>query len=404
MFFGRDRPEEIKLSDLYKLLESSFEGRLGSLGSKAVSIIKDLERETKNFGSACDYLEKHDAEPHTGNIYFQDTASLKEQKIAYTRAVKRILKGLSLTPDKDLNTYSRYKGMLSNVDIFINDILKTNANFKPVMFCFGNGLKGMRNTFSEIEKSRDKLRREIESRTDEAHGYDTLIERLDTLSMQDEEMRLMRQSITDLKIRLQGSDSNEDRLNIEKLETELKDKRTEVAKAKKVVAEASVKINILCAPLDRASKKFDHGSLRKRRLHDFIDNPVEAIATKSDYDTFLALLNELYDSVESGFVEVRSKSETKSQISGLVNLNIHEKINLLKTDKDKIVSLERELSLIEKTLSDMYSSKIERGDIEKDIEKTERNLEETVRAHALNKKAIEEMFAKNYKKQISIIT
>ena len=162
MLFGKgDKAEEVESGELDALLNSLFNRKIGSFGSKASGITKDLERARLQFGDACRKFDQLNAEPEVENIYIDTSAFVKSQKGFYSTALRRVIEDWEIFGAESSNAYNKYMMVLSNAERFINETLRTNSNFKKVLLSYPDHLDNFKKSFSLIERYRDNLKNEL---------------------------------------------------------------------------------------------------------------------------------------------------------------------------------------------------------------------------------------------------
>ena len=79
----------------------------------------------------------------------------------------------------------------------------------------------------------------------------------------------------------------------------------------------------LILPLERISKKFDHLSVRKTTLSEFIADSTSRINNEGDYQKFKQLLSELRKSINEDKVEAKNNTRINESISELIDSNLY---------------------------------------------------------------------------------
>ncbi len=402
MFFGMHKPEEMNPEELFSMLDALFEKKLGSLGSLSNSIIKDLKHIKMEFGDQSLKLEKDDAEPYVGNIYLPNITGIKSQKNAYAKALKHAMDKMELDVQNCTNSYDRCKTILSNVDVTTNEILKLNASFKLAMFCYPRYITSFGRFFSTIEKLREALMRAIDARVHEASEYVELKGQINNLLMQIEEVKGLRESMGALKDAMDHKDQGTMEKDHEELSQKLSVKKSEFENFNHEISKLSEKINSLILPLDRSAKKLDHLSNRKKQLHPFISNPFDAIKSEGEYGQFVALVNELKEAIEAGTVDTKNKAGTLIQISTLLDSDVYGTINSVRSLRNAKLEVEREVSMLVRSINDIKESKNNSEQIKLDAMEMENSAKKLEREIALTKATIELSFSKYYRKSIRL--
>jgi len=402
MFFGRNELENIKFDALDKLLISLFEKKLGQLDAKTRAIIKELNQARLEFVDACNKFEKLDVEPYTEDIRFANVNFIKGQKELYATALLRIISKMSLEAD-DAVYYNRYRLVLSNVDETTNEILKANAHFKLVMYCYSSYIGNFKRSFSAIGRFREALRHELDSKSKEALEYAKLKEQITRLNLQVEELETLNHNINALKEVLNSKDKGMAGKDEEELSESLSIKKTELSKLNDELSKLSERISVLTIPLERPSKKLDHLSPRKKPLYYFIANPVKHISNETEYNEFVVLVNELKEAVDKRTIEIKNRAGTISLIYALLNSDLYNIINTFKLLQQKRSEVGDEIKSLEIIFEGIKKGKDTSNEIIRDMATTEERVKEITKLITSTKSTIETMFSSYYRKSISII-
>jgi len=404
MRFGKHEPEKIKPDELEKLLNSLFEKKLDQFEPKAHAIINELKKSKLEFSEACNELKELKAEPYTEDIRPQTINFIKSQKGLYADALRRNISNMNLEPINALNSYEKYKLILSNVDKVTNEVLKSNANFKQAMYCYSDHLGNFKRSFSAIERLMEALRHEIESRSKEASEYAALKEHISKLNLQSDELEVLNQSANALREFLNNKDKDMVGKDESKLSESLSSKRSELSSVRSEISKLSERINLLTSPLERSAKKFDHVSAKKKQLHYFLEDPITRISNEFEYIEFMTLVKELKGAVEKGTIETKNKPGTTSLISALLDSDIYNIINSLKSLQLKRSEIENEINILEIALVDIKKGKDASSKAAQEIATIEERAKEITKSMTSTKSTIEAMFSDYYHKQMSIIS
>lgn len=402
MFFGKKEPEKIRPEALVQLLGSLFDKRLGQFEARARAITGDMRRARAEFGDACNAFAELDAEPYFSNIYLANINSIKSQKGQYTSVLGHIVSKMGLDVDDGLNPYDRYKLLLSSVGAITNEVLQANAKFKTVLYCYSKHLETLTRSFSAIEKSREALRREIDSRSKEASEYAALKERISMLDLKAGELKGLDQSLNALKDILSSRDKNAIAADEAKLSESLARMRTELSSTSGEIAKLSERISLLTLPLERPSKKLDHVSVRRRQLHPFMVDPIGRIGDENDYKNFTVLIYELKEAVEKGTVDTKNKEETLSLIRTLLGADTYGYVSAFRLLQHKRSNIEDEIRALGGVLDGIRKNKDDSAKAIQEMEVIENRMKEATASIASTKSVIEAMFLDYYHKPISI--
>ena len=403
MFFGRRKLEEVKADELDQFIDIQFEKKLGRFKSRSHVITNSLNQTILRFKDACDRFEELNAEPYIENPYFTNISSIKTQKGPYARSLKHILGGTSLAAEDTSNSYDRYKRILSDLEGMIKKILGTNSSFKTVLYCYSNQLGEFKSRFSEIQRYTGALKDELDNRADDFSEYSTVVEHVSRLHSCDEELEALGKSVdkskTDAKWDgVSASDSNETGISMK-----LADKKAELTRLDKEKANLHNEINSLILPLERASKKLDHLSVGKVKLHTFIENPINAINNESDYSKFRMLVKELEENMRKGAIDLKNIGNVSEAVSTLLDSDIYPLINLFKSIQQKESEVSREVGALERDLNEIKKARAASEEYAQEIAEMGAKIDEAKRSNVVEKSIIEKLCLDHYGVLISII-
>lgn len=403
MFFGRKEPEGVAPEGLEKLLTELFERKIGQFEPRARSILENVEDARKEFIQACDTLESLDVEPYTEDLYFASVSSIKNQKILYTKSIRRIANDMRLETTSGRTSYERYGLALREVEDAINEMLKTNASFKTVLYCYSNHFGAFKRAFSGIERCRDDLRHEIANRTNEAAEYAKVREEISRFDMGKEELKTLEQSIAALEWSLNEKNGKELEDEEGMLLRNLEEKRREFSEMATNATRLSEKVSLLTAPLERPARKQDHLSLKRVMLSSFINDPINKINNEAQYGEFVSLLKEMKENVEKGEIDTKNKEGTLNSISMLLNSDIYSTIDSFNSLQVRKAVVNEEVKILGRTLNELKKGKDSTEKAGKDIILMREEAETTRKSIGAGKASIERMFFEYYRKQITVI-
>jgi DNA repair exonuclease SbcCD ATPase subunit len=402
MFFARRKPEAVSADKLAQFLDLQFEKKLGPLGSKSNAITDSLNQTMRRFGDACDRFGQLDAEPHIEGRYLASANSIKTQKSRYAGSLKHILGSASLEAGDAINSYDRYRRILSNLEGMIKKVLETNANFKTVLYCYSNYLWDFKSLFSEIERLAGALKSEIDNRSEDFSEYGAVGEHVSRLNRYREELEALNKSVQSLKTDAKSGDENAPDKNGTDISMKLGDKKAELARLNKERSALRSKINSLILPLERASKKLDHLSASKAKLHAFVEDPISAINNEREYGEFMALVRELDEKIRTGAIDLKNSDRVGETASMLLGSDIYSMICSFRSNQQKELEIGREVEALEKGLNEI---KRERTDSERhmqEITRMEGRLHEIEKSMEAEKSTIEKLFLDHYGVLISV--
>jgi uncharacterized coiled-coil protein SlyX len=404
MFFGRgdDKTEEVKEEALYSLLNSSLDAKLKNAGSRASRYVKELNDARKAYEKACKNFAAVTADPHVENPYIDFTSTLKDQKNSYTITLIRILGDWNPAIPEGQNIYERYSKVLSGTEYFIEETLKANNKFKYVLYTYGNYFGDFKKSFALIERQRDLLKSELESVQNELSEYNITKGKIDTLKVLGKELNTANEMVNSLNESLKSASSSSKEAEENKLETALSSQDKDMQELNRKISEINVRVSQLILPLERVSKKFDHLSVRKPTLSEFIADPTSRISSESDYQEFTKLLSELKKSIAEGKIEAKNNSRINESISELMDYNLYVEIGTLRDLEGRRAELDRSIRMLRTDLSYIKQSKSSHEKVMSEIHSLETGKKETMQRVKDVKASIEKLFLEYYKKRIRI--
>jgi hypothetical protein len=402
MLFGKKEPEKVNPDSLVTLLDSLFGNRLGDFAARSRAIAEDIRSAFAEFGKAVEAFDRVSAEPYIANPYFSNINSIKSQKVQYTGVMGHIVGKIRLDVVDGVNPYDQYRQLLSNIDMVTNEVLQTNASFKTVLLCYSNHLNALTRSFSAIERPREALRREIESKSKEASEYAALKERISVMYIKIEELKELERNLNTLKDMASSKGNGTTEKEEARLSESLAGMRVELSGASEEASRLSKNISLLTLPLERPSKKLDHSSDRRKHLYPFIADPIGSINGEDDHEAFVSLVKELKEAVEKGTVDTKNREEAIGLINKLLDADTYGYVSAFRSLQLRRSGIEREIRSLEGALADLRSSRTDSGRIAQEIKSTENRAKDANASIALVKKSIESMFLDYYRKPISI--
>ncbi len=394
--FGGNGTETLGIDALEARLNSLFDRKLGQLDFRAAGIVRGLGGAKAKFGGACDIFYALDAKPDTEDMWNPNVTMIKSQKGAYAMALKKVVAGMQLEAGAAPNIYERYSTILENARSANTDILKVNARYKTIMHCYANHLKNFRKCTTELEKLMQAMERELESRSRELAEYNEVKRQITVLKAYESDLRLLESRSGSLKQeRLPGAEEQE---MIKELET----KKKEYANASKQASGLYEKIRELVAPLERASKKFDHISAGKKRLYRFMSDPVASIGDQTEYAEFREMLKRLRERIGSENIDVKNKDAALSAADYLIESDLYSMIETYRELEGSRSGLDAEVVHLETELKYVRSSKESAEKAARDASVLQAGIGETKRSMDTAKAALERLFAAYYGRSVSV--
>ncbi len=402
MFFGRRKPEEVSVDNLNQFLNLQFEKKLGQLGSRSRTITDNLNQTILKFSDACDRFEKLEAEPSVEGRYSVNINSIKTQKGRYTSSLKHILSSARFEVDDAANSYDKYRRILSDLERMIKDILEANANFKIVLYCYSNHLWDFKSLFSEIERRTEELKSELGNKSDEFSEYSAVGEHILRLNNCREGAGSLKKGMDALKNGTRQGNENSPDKDVE-ISRKLCDKKSELARLNKERSSLHDRITSLTLPLERASKKLDHLSSGKAKLHVFVEKPINTINNESEYGEFRSLVQELNKKIHEGSIDLKNGDKVSEAVSMLLNSDIYSMINSFKAYQQKELEMSGEIDALERGQNEIRNERTASERHAQEMADMEARAKEIEKNKAAEKSAIEKLFLDHYGVLISII-
>lgn len=401
MLFGEDKTEQVSIDELSVHLNKAFDRKLGNLEARASGVVKELGKSRSQFSDANAKFESLSVEPDVENYYIDTSSVIKSQKGFYCTAVKRIIESWELSNANASNIYEKYAEILSNTEQFLKELLATNNNFKNVLRSYPKYLDSFKRPYTSIEKLTESLKSELSKVEKEFSEYNDINERVQKINLFKEEYGMLNRSINALSAAKDGNDS------IEVGETDISSsislKERELADLNVQISNLAGRINYFTVSLERPSRKFDHISKRKRQLSSFLTDPTGNMKEESDYNEFLALLDELKKSLNSGNIDVKNNLKVEQVISELVSANLYSMANELRSMQGRRTDTQNEITFSKNIIYKLERDKESSKKAIQDKESMKKSAIEVESKIKYTKTTIEGLFLEYYKKRISLL-
>jgi len=396
------KPEEAAVEELAQLLNRMFSGKLGRLEANLSGVPRELEALKADFNKACSDFEMLDAEPDVENMWNPNISAIKSQKASYSAALRNIIAKLRTGPADAPNAYVGYKLLFMNIEDSLNAVLRYNSNFKTVLYRYPSYLKDFKRVFSSVEAVCNRIKAELDRKEEDYNAYNSISDEISKLSMSVEEINALRDGIRALEASRDVQNQEELDIAEEEAAGKAAAKRLEISAAAEQLSGITGRIGMLTAPLEKASRKFDHLSGKKAKLGAFLDDPVSMIRSEEDYRSFMALLKELGAAVETGSVDVKNKPEIRDALSRLVNSDIYYDIESLDSARKRIRELESEWRELDRVSGSIKAGREGREQAARQIESMNQEIGRIMETQERLKASIEKRFLASYSKHISI--
>lgn len=401
-FGGRPKTEAVGLDMLDSLLSSLFDSKLKALEARGSRTVKELSSARGRFGEACQKFEGVADEPQLEYFFIDNVNFIKGQKLAYTKALRRIMAEWEI-PDSGASTiYERYSAIASGAGRFIGEVLGANTNFKKVLQAYPGRLDLFKGSFSLIERLTESLRNELGRAAPALAEYRNINNQLSRLhSLKDEADAMRREMLQMGEAAHHGTESAESSEE-QGILVGISGKRGELSEVNRESSLLHQRIARLTGALERPSKKFDHVVQRKRGLNQFIRDPIGSLNSGSDYGDFRALIDEMAKQVESGGIEAKNTVRIREAVAELIDADIYGMVEGYKRLGQRASSLQGEIKSLEDRLARLGDERKSSQRASESKESVGRRAAETAARMDGVKGEIERLFLEYYGRRISI--
>jgi uncharacterized coiled-coil DUF342 family protein len=402
LFGGKPKPEAIGLSALDSLLNSSFDKKLAGLDSKASRTAKELSSAKFRFSGACQKFEEVAAEPQLEYFFIDNVNFIKGQKLAYSKALRRIIAEWDVSDSSASTIHGRYSAILSNAERFIGEVLRANTNFKKVLQAYPGHLDLFKGSFSLIERLTESLRNELNRAAPALSEYRTISSNLSRLYSLKEEAEAIDGDMLQINEAAKPNPESAEGLDEQSISEAMSAKQNELSGISRESSLLHQRIMHLTAPLERPSKKFDHTVQKKKGLNVFIEDPIGNLNSESDYSSLISLINEMADKVESGGIETKNTDRIRESIAELANADIYGMVKGYKLLQQKASALHEEIRSLEGRHARFREARNSSQRASESKEAMRRSATEIATKIEGAKVEIERLFLAYYGKRISI--
>ena len=401
MFFGKEKEEKLGIDESEEYLARMFDERTSSVEELGRLCAARILKARNDFAEHSSAFEELDSEPYTEDLYISNPNSIKGQKVLYARSVRHTAEKMNLDWSDEKTAYERSVALLGRADSAINEILKTNAAFRTVLYSYSNYMVEMKKDFAVMEHTVGELRKGIGRKDAEFAHFREIREEITKLK----EVELERKTLDDM-LKAAGSGPSEGKNKEMELRKELlknlEAKNAEIEEADAHISALSERISLLSAPLEKLARKHDHLSMDKMKLGDFLEDPKSTIRSRNDYAVFGAMLGKMRENIEKERVAVKNKESVLDSIDELWKSDIYELVESEKNLMAGKLGLEAEVRIIKESVGKVDKRISHMDDEDAEMEDIKTRTEELIGFSDKLKKSIERMFLEYYKKKISI--
>ncbi len=363
---------------------------------------RELESARSRFADACGRFEAVSAEPQLEYFFIDNVNFIKGQKLAYSKALRRIIAEWGASDAASPTIHGRYSAVLSNAESFVNEVLRANTNFKKVLQAYPDHLDLFKGSFTLIERLTESLRGELNRAAPALSEYRNLSGKLSKLHSFNEEIEAIEGDISNNVASGQdpgGAEAGEE----QRISEEISAKQGELAEIGRESSLLHQSITRLTGPLERPSKKFDHIVQRKRGLNAFIKEPFESLGSESDYNSFKELMNELSEQIDAGSIETKNAARLKESVAELLGANIYGMVSRYRLLAHDASSLRGAISALDGRIARLRDARNSSRKASEGKESMRRRASEAAARMEGVKAEVERLFLEYYNKRISII-
>jgi hypothetical protein len=400
---GKGRAEDVRAGELQALLNASFDRKLGPFRPRAEGIGRELRAAGQRFIDACDKFAKIDPEPYTEDLYSVNLNYIRSQKAHYAEALRRLGEDLVREPAKAPNAYEEFLAVARHTEEVTAEMLRTNMTFKLAVHCYPNYMKDFKKSFSSVERLSAALRDELEKRSGEYEEYKVTRDNIAKLEGYGERLAEVRSEAREVEEEMAHGGASPSEKRHQELQADLAAKRAELGRVEREAAGLRNRIGALTAPLDRASKKFDHLHQSRRPLNAFIGDPIGRITSDLHYAEFRAQLERLIEAVRSGAIEVKNREEAADAAAALLSTDLKLMLSSYKSLEHDTSILEGEVRAAERAVGSLKESRSASESAAHRLEVLRARVADLEVEREAEKRVVEGLFADNYKRPISII-
>ncbi|MEM3296394.1 MAG: hypothetical protein QW696_00650 [Candidatus Micrarchaeaceae archaeon] len=405
MLFGRHEAEEVAVGSLNGYAIALFDSKLRKVNARCGRSLAKLESALKDFESACIELGALEAVPDLESISSGASKAIAEQKPRYVKELTSVIASLRQDLSK-VSEPTKYEEVLAKKTLIegaVEDMLKLNSLFRGVLIGYGGYFGDIKRTFKAVENSLSALKFDIDGGSVDFLNHKNLVvlagkltALLGEFSASSAENSALRQNS---KFADNHSTNESERAKLLGRIDEIS-KNIESAEQKKKSVIAS--INSMLAPLERAARKYDHGSASKFKLADAIKNPLDAIHDSESYSRFVAALKDMQSKIAAIEPNPKELDLIQQQLGMVLSSNILDSIYEISEFEGKENALLGELNDAKALLADIDRIRKGKEDIENAIKANEEKQAAILAKISSTKENIEKLFYVYYKKKVRI--
>ncbi len=405
MLFGKPSKVELRSERLDEYLREIFERDSEKIVARCAKPHERLERGVGMFKNAIDGLEAYGGAPDLESIGMTGESVVSDRKRRYVLALRNVLASLGkeLESESRETGYERFLHEKSVHERMISDVLRLNSDFKVVVLGYSDRMGAFKKAFSELERGVKDMATELGRGAISFDHYNTLKLHIENLVGLKEEAETMSAFAEGGSQTMQDDSSGEMLREMETLGARSRDLSAKENALSSKIRELSGNLESLLQPIERASRKYDHGKKENNRIGHFTSNPYTVDWEGGEYTRFIDLIKDLRTSVLNKAIDVKNDDGIVSRIDLIIDSRIVDMINEVKDIERERDEVRNEMRVCN---SEIYSlkehttkKKAEGEEREKMLKKAE-DAKENV---SEEKRAIERLFVEYYNICVTII-
>lgn len=396
MLFGGGA-RQVSVDDLERILNEAFDSKISGINAKASFLADGIDEARAMLIQACERFDSNDAKPDTEYMRAANVKQIMEQKPLYTSGLRRILGSASQAEAKNL--YSSYHSRLESARSIMEEVLKLNNKFRPVLEAYSNELGKFKAGFSTMERYVKELGSRLESKSAEFNEYRSVLEEIDKLKAFEGELAALSNANADID----GSKAKEGQeAALEELSKRLSQKMAEINAIDRSIADVKANMAHVLSPLDKAARKYEHG-MSKMYLTHYIEDPIGRLSgdagAMSDFAKQAAALKK---EIEENRISVKNRMEALQALEFILRGDMQSFLDEVAILETKRAPLQEEANDVRAAMRDM--ERIQAGK-RKEImaaDELRSRIQKVAVAQEASTRKIEDMFDSYYKIQIKI--
>lgn len=404
MLFGRPSKVELGSEKLEGYLREIFERDSERIVARCTKPRERLERGISMFKNAVDGLEAYGGAPDLESTGMTGESVVSDRKRRYVIALRNVLASLGkeLEPEIHETSYEKLLHEKSVYERMISDVLRLNSDFKVVVLGYSERMGAFKKAFSELERGVRDMATELGRGAVSFDHYNTLKLHIENLVELKEEVGTISAFADSGGQAMCNNLGGETLREMEALESRSRELSTKENALSSKIRELSGNIESLLQPIERASRKYDHGKKENGKISHFTTNPYAVDWKGSEYARFIEIIRDLRNSILNKTIDVKNDEGIISRIDLIIDSRIGDMINEVRGIEMEMDEVRNEIRVCNSEiymLKEHTTKKKAEGEEREKILKKAEDAKENV---SEEKRAIERLFIEYYNALVSI--